>query len=150
MHAGKAVTDLREIFAKKEQEIREMKKLVEVEQQRVQSVHAAIQRQRQQTEINRSDLSALTARVSGLAHTVHTNAREEAEEMQLIDCQVEKLRALETELQDINNKQIDHDLQVINAYVDMNTLQKNERSQCSKALCIPVASMDTDGKVDNN
>ena len=126
-----------------------MKKLVEAEQQRVQSVHASVQRQRQQTEIYRSDLAALNARVSGLAQTVQTNARDEAEEMHLIECKVVRLRAFETKLQDINNKQIEHDTKLIGTYVDMNTLQLNERSQCSKGLSIPVAPV-YDCNNDNN
>jgi chromosome segregation ATPase len=140
MHAGKAVADLREVFAKKEEEIRELKKQVEVGKERCQSVHGSIQRQREQIEIYRSDLASLTARISGLAQRVQTIAREEAEEVQLIEGQVATLRALETKLQDITNKQTKYNLKVINTYTEMNMQQQHERSQCNARLGIPVMS----------
>ena len=42
MHAERAVADLKDLFAKKEAEIRDLRKEVEAGQQRVQLVHASI------------------------------------------------------------------------------------------------------------
>ena len=136
MHAERAVADLKDLFAKKEAEIRELRKEVEAGHQRVQLAHVSIQRQREQTEIYRSVLATLTARVAGLTQTVQTNRREEAEETKLIEGQVEELRALEAKLQEITNKQIEHDFKYIDTYTKMNTQQQNERSQVLRSLGI--------------
>ena len=78
----------------------------------------------------------MTARVAGLTQTVQTNRREEAEETKLIEGQVEELRALEAKIQEITNKQIEHDLKYIDTYTKMNTQQQNERGQVLRSLGI--------------